>query len=96
LSGAPLVVVGCLQTLQRLQTKGLAEGVTFRAIDNVTQARFSQGVIHVIDEPLAQPQALEPGKVQAEAGDLAYRCVKRATELALKGDVHAIATAPLN
>lgn len=50
----------------------------------------------MIDEPLAQPEALEAGKVQAQAGDLAYRCVKRATELALRGDVQAIATAPLN
>ncbi|HCD7254329.1 TPA: D-threonate 4-phosphate dehydrogenase [Citrobacter farmeri] len=96
LNGAPLVVVGCLQTLKRLQANGLAEGVTFRAITQVTDARFSPGVIHVIDEPLTQPEALEPGKVQAQAGDLAYRCVKRATELAMKGDVHAIATAPLN
>ncbi|HEY4469064.1 MAG TPA: D-threonate 4-phosphate dehydrogenase [Klebsiella sp.] len=96
LNGAPLVVVGCLKTLQRLQGKGLAEGVTFRAIARVAEARFTPGVIHVIDEPLVQPGALEPGKVQAQAGDLAYRCVKRATGLAMKGDIHAIATAPLN
>lgn len=96
LNGAPLVVVGCLQTLQRLQAQGLAEGVTFRAIEKVADARFKPGTIHVIDEPLAQPDELVPGTVQAQAGDLAYRCVKRATELAMKGDVHAIATAPLN
>jgi 4-hydroxy-L-threonine phosphate dehydrogenase PdxA len=34
--------------------------------------------------------------VQAQAGDLAYRCVKRATALALAGEISAIATAPLN
>lgn len=96
LNGAPLVVVGCLHTLKRLQDKGLAKGVEFRAITEVAAARFTPGVIHVIDEPLAEPLALEPGKVQAQAGDLAYRCVKRATALALKGDVQAIATAPLN
>ena len=48
------------------------------------------------DEPLADPDALKPGVVQAQAGDLAYRCVKRATELAMAGDVKAVATAPLN
>ncbi|MEL0550336.1 D-threonate 4-phosphate dehydrogenase [Raoultella lignicola] len=96
LNGAPVVVVGCFQTLKRLQEKGLAEGVEFCVIDDVAAARFTPGVIHVIDEPLADPQALEIGKVQAQAGDLAYRCVKRATTLALKDDVHAIATAPLN
>ncbi len=61
------MVVGCLQTLRRLQGKGLAEGVTFRAIADVAEARYTPGVIHVIDEPLAQPDALEPGKVQAQA-----------------------------
>ncbi|WP_202190524.1 4-hydroxythreonine-4-phosphate dehydrogenase PdxA, partial [Citrobacter freundii] len=65
-------------------------------IEKVADARFEPGTIHVIDEPLAQPDELVPGTVQAQAGDLAYRCVKRATELAMKGDVHAIATAPLN
>lgn len=40
LNGAPLVVVGCLQTLKRLQANGLAEGVTFRAITQVADARF--------------------------------------------------------
>ena len=96
LNGAPLVVVGCLKTLQRLQAQGLADGVTFRAIEQVADARFTPDTIHVIDEPLAKPDELVPGTVQAQAGDLAYRCVKRATELAMKGDVHAIATAPLN
>ncbi len=50
----------------------------------------------MIDEPLEDPAALAPGKVQAQAGDLAYRCVKRATEMAMAGEVQAIATAPLN
>lgn len=96
LNGAPLVVIGCLATLKRLQVKGITPNVELRAIERVAEARFAPGIIHVIDEPLAQPEALEAGKVQAQAGDLAYRCVKRATELALRGDVQAIATAPLN
>lgn len=82
--------------MKRLQAKGITPNVELRAIKRVAEARFAPGIIHVIDEPLAQPEALEAGKVQAQAGDLAYRCVKRATELALRGDVQAIATAPLN
>lgn len=50
----------------------------------------------MIDEPLAHPEQLIPGKVQPAAGDLAYRCVKKASELAMAGEVFAIATAPLN
>lgn len=96
LNGAPAVVIGCLETLRRVCRAGIVPQVELRAIARVAEARFAPGVINVLDEPLEQPQALAAGKVQAQAGDLAYRCVKRATELAMAGDVHAIATAPLN
>ena len=96
LPGVSAVVVGCLQTFQRIQALGVTPPVEFHAIEQVSQARFAPGIINVIDEPLEDPAALAPGKVQAQAGDLAYRCVKRATEMAMAGEVHAIATAPLN
>ncbi len=98
LSGAPVVVVGCARTLQRVLAN---EGITpaggyLKVIDRIADARFAPGVINVLDEPLDDPDALQPGIVQAQAGDLAYRCVKRATALAMEGEVKAIATAPLN
>lgn len=96
LSGTQAVVVGCAATFRRILALGVTPAAELRIIDEVSQAHFAPGVINVIDEPLADPQALVPGKVQKEAGDLAYRCVKRATELAMAGHVHAIATAPLN
>ncbi|WP_034948431.1 D-threonate 4-phosphate dehydrogenase [Erwinia oleae] len=96
LSGAPAVVVGCAATLRRILSKGITPQAELRVLNNVAGAHFAPGIINVIDEPLADPDALKPGVVQAEAGDLAYRCVKRATELAMAGEVQAIATAPLN
>ncbi|EIC85863.1 D-threonate 4-phosphate dehydrogenase [Serratia sp. M24T3] len=96
LSGTPAVVVGCAATLRRVLALGITPAAELRIIDKVSQASFAPGVINVIDEPLANPEALVPGKVQKEAGDLAYRCVKRATELAMAGEVQGIATAPLN
>lgn len=96
LSGAPVVVVGCAQTLRRIQSLNVTPPAELRVIDSVDLAQFAPGVINVIDEPLADPTALQPGVVQAQAGDLAYRCIKRAAALALSGEVKAIATAPLN
>ncbi|WP_237723352.1 D-threonate 4-phosphate dehydrogenase [Yokenella regensburgei] len=96
LSGAPTIVVGCAATLRRVMAMKITPQAELRIINTVAEARFSPGVINILDEPLAEPDALQPGKVQAVAGDLAYRCVKRAAELALAGEVHAIATAPLN
>jgi len=96
LNGAPVVVVGCAQTLRRILALGITPRAELRIIENPGQAQFSAGTINVIDEPLADPQGLRPGEVQAQAGDLAYRCIKRATALAMAGEVFALATAPLN
>lgn len=96
LSGAPVVVVGCSRTLQRVLDKGITQSAKIRVIETVRDAQFAPLVINVLDEPLADPEALQPGVVQAMAGDLAFRCVRRATELAMAGEVKAIATAPLN
>lgn len=96
LNGAPVVVVGCVQTLRRILAMDITPPAELRVIEHPSQAQFAAGIINIMDEPLAEPAQLKPGVVQAEAGDLAYRCIKRATELALAGDVKAIATAPLN
>ncbi|MBG6248928.1 MULTISPECIES: D-threonate 4-phosphate dehydrogenase [Symbiopectobacterium] len=96
LSGASAVVVGCVQTLRRILALNIVPQVELNVIDEPAQARFAPGIINIIDEPLADPQALIPGVVQAQAGDLAYRCIKKATALAMAGEVQAIATAPLN
>lgn len=96
LSGSPVVVVGCARTLQRVLKQGITAQADMRVIEKVSDAQFAPGVINLLDEPLADPDGLKPGVVQAQAGDLAYRCVKRATELAMAGEVKAIATAPLN
>jgi len=96
LSGAPVVVVGCARTFQRLLAMNITPRAELKVIEQLADARFAPGVINVIDEPLEDADALQPGVVQAQAGDLAYRCIKRATALAMTGEVKAIATAPLN
>lgn len=96
LAGIPAVVVGCASTLRRVMGLNITPQAELRVIDRVNEAHFAPGIINVIDEPLANPADLKPGVVQKAAGDLAWRCVKRATELAMNGEVHAIATAPLN
>ncbi len=96
LSGASAVVVGCVQTMRRILALNIVPAVELNVIDKPADAVFTPGVINIIDEPLEDPQALKPGVVQAQAGDLAYRCIQKATALAMAGEVHAIATAPLN
>ncbi len=96
LNGAPAVVVGCAATLSRVLALNITPQVEQRVRDSVKEAHFATGIVNVSDEPLADPDSLKPGVMQKQACDLAWRCVKRATELALTGKIQAIATALLN
>lgn len=92
----PLVIFGCYETFVH---QNQAMQITKRPIvkiDHVSDADFTTDTIHIIDIPLDSPRTLEIGKVQAQAGAGAYRCIEKATEFALRGEITAIATAPLN
>ncbi|HIF9182365.1 TPA: 4-hydroxythreonine-4-phosphate dehydrogenase PdxA [Photobacterium damselae] len=92
----PLVIFGCVETF-RNQNKVME--ITKRplvCIDNIADADFLSKNIHIIDVPLSDPTALDIGKVQAQAGNGAYKCIEKATEYAMEGKISAIATAPLN
>ncbi len=96
LSGTNCVVIGSAEILQTVVEKNLASPQEINVINKVSEAKFNSGVVNVLDIPLADMSTFKFGTVQAQAGDLAYRCIETATDLALKGDINAIATAPLN
>ncbi len=56
LSGAPVVVVGCAQTLRRILALNITPRAELRIIDHPAEASFSPATINVIDEPLSDPQ----------------------------------------
>jgi 4-hydroxythreonine-4-phosphate dehydrogenase len=95
-SNTPLVVFGCFDTLARQNEALQITQRPLTKIHSVKEADFTSDKIHIIDVPLESPETLEMGKVQAQAGDCAYRCIETATDYAKRGDICAIATAPLN
>ncbi|MFK7603561.1 4-hydroxythreonine-4-phosphate dehydrogenase PdxA [Deinococcus sp. SM5_A1] len=64
-------------------------------IDTPAQARFAPHRINVISVS-AFAADFPSGHLSAEAGGAAFEYVRRATELALDGQIQAVATAPLN
>jgi 4-hydroxythreonine-4-phosphate dehydrogenase len=68
LNGAPVVVVGCAQTLRRILALGITPRAELRIIENPGQAQFSAGTINVIDEPLADPQGCARAKYRHRRG----------------------------
>ncbi len=96
LNGTNCVVIGSAEILRQLIDKGLAPAFELKTIETLAEADFRSGIVNILDIPMSDMDSFEIGKVQAQAGDLAFRCIKKATELALAGEINAIATAPLN
>ncbi len=69
--------------------------VKVNGIDDPSQAQFTPGVVDCIDLKLI-PENLPWGKLSPICGDAAYRFIVRAVELANRGEIDAICTAPLN
>ncbi|MFF0223625.1 4-hydroxythreonine-4-phosphate dehydrogenase PdxA [Streptomyces sp. NPDC004629] len=88
------VVVGDAARL-REAARILGVECTVVPVKHPSQADFTPGRINVIDLGLL-PADLPWGKLSAVAGDAAYHYVRVAADLALRGDVQGICTAPLN
>lgn len=65
-------------------------------IKNPAQGKFTKGTIDLINIDNINTEELEIGKVQKLAGKAAFEYIEKAVELALKKEIHAIATAPIN
>ena len=87
--------MGCARTLRRVLDDGIVGQADIHIIKQVSEARFAPNVINVLDEPLADPDALKPGVVGLRRGfSLSLREARDGTGDG--GDVKAVATAPLN
>lgn len=87
-------VIGDLKILERAETIWKT-GCRFHKVDRPAQSCFSFGTIDCLDLNLLSAD-LPFGQLSAAAGDAAYRYVEKAVQLALKGEIDAICTAPLN
>ncbi|AJW41024.1 4-hydroxythreonine-4-phosphate dehydrogenase [Rhodococcus sp. B7740] len=88
------VVIGDASRL-RLAAQVLGTDVEIVSVQRVEDAEFTAGRINVIDLDLL-PADLQWGELSAAAGDAAFHYIRVASELAVRGEVQAICTAPLN
>lgn len=66
------------------------------SIQEVSAANFELGTIDVIDIAIDHPENIKFGEVSASAGDLAFKVVKKAIDLAMNGDVDGTVTGPIH
>ncbi len=91
---ARLLVIGDAKMIKRAeQVAGSNWPVMIRK--QVGECEFLDETIECLDLNLL-PADLPFGRVSAEAGNAAFHYVKKAVELAQRGDIDAICTAPLN
>ena len=89
------IVVGDAATMKdALRITGARGRV--RAIDDVSQAEFEDGVIEVLDLKNIDLGKLTRGRVDVMSGKASYEYIKVATELTLAGKTDAIVTSAIN
>lgn len=83
--------------VNRLREAGEIIGSSLKmlSIDNVESANFEYGVVECIDLGLIPPK-YPFGELSALCGHAAYCYIERAVQLAVKQEIDAICTAPLN
>lgn len=90
----PLVVGDAHVMNAAVQLCGLPLKV--RAVSSVQEAQFQYGTVDVYDLKDVEYKNLVLGKVSAMAGQAAFEAVVKVIELAMKGEVDATVTGPLN
>ncbi|MFE3741731.1 4-hydroxythreonine-4-phosphate dehydrogenase PdxA [Streptomyces sp. NPDC059096] len=89
----PVVIGDAARLRQAAEILGLTCEIA--TVETLDQAEFTEGRVNVVDLGLL-PADLPWGRLSAVAGDAAYQYVRVAAELAVRGDVQGICTAPLN
>lgn len=65
-------------------------------IDDVKKGNFTRCVVNLIEMKEIDIDKLEIGKVSGMCGKAAFNYIKKSVELAMNGDIDAIATTPIN
>jgi 4-phospho-D-threonate 3-dehydrogenase / 4-phospho-D-erythronate 3-dehydrogenase len=89
----PVVIGDARRLRQAAEIVGVTADIV--AVDSIADAKQAPGRINVIDLDLL-PDDLPWGELSAVAGNAAYEYIRVAAELAVRGEVQAICTAPLN
>jgi 4-phospho-D-threonate 3-dehydrogenase / 4-phospho-D-erythronate 3-dehydrogenase len=88
------LVIGDAKRLIEIKAM-LGDKIEINVIRDVTNANFNYGTIDIIDLDLL-PSNIPFGRISPIAGDAAYQYLVKAVEIAKRGEIDAICTAPLN
>lgn len=88
-----LLAIGSMRALESA-SRLVPDSPHLREVGSVSEACFEPGTLDVIT--VASDCPVPVGRLSAEAGQIAYEGVEQAVDLAVRGDIDGIVTAPLN
>ena len=65
-------------------------------ITEINQAKFEPGWMNIFQIDSLNSKEIRYGEISAQAGDIAFRAVKKAIDLAMEGKVHGTVTGPIH
>lgn len=92
---AHIAVIGDKACLEAAVTQTGCD-VTLRGIDDIAEARSSDGAVAVLEPAAFDFSALAMGEVSAACGKVSVQYFETAIRLAQEGDIGAIVTCPIN
>lgn len=89
------LLVGNAEIIRQILKFSKSE-IKIRTIQQVSEAKFEFGTIDIFDLPVENPEEIQFGVISKVAGDIAFRSVVTAIELAKDGQVDGTVTCPIN
>jgi 4-hydroxythreonine-4-phosphate dehydrogenase len=89
------LLIGDLRILREISGQ-LGINVEFRPVNSPCEVRGERGLVELIDMKNVDIEKLMLGRASAEPGRASIEYVEKAVEYALKGEIDALATSPIN
>ena len=89
------ILVGDAVVFQQIISQ-LQLPIAIHAVEQVSEARFTAGEADVLDLKNTDLSKIKFGEISAEAGNASFEAVTKVIDLALKGQVDATVTGPIN
>ncbi|TDX01394.1 4-hydroxythreonine-4-phosphate dehydrogenase PdxA [Dinghuibacter silviterrae] len=89
------LLVGDAGVIERI-TRHLRLPATIRPVHAVSEARYNEGTIDVLDMQTVPNKDLPWGEISAESGHASFEAVREVIALAMKGAVDATVTGPIH
>lgn len=91
----PLIIGDAAIIRRAMSIPGMPQ-LTINAIHQVSEARFTPGVMDIIDMGCCTADEIPVGEISAKAGDAAFQYVRKVIDLAMSGEIDATVTNALN